>query len=255
MTDLNESFIAIEGMTSVSALIKARESGKSNRPIYRVLVSDAAAAHKRGELSFLRSRALTLGYSVDIVDKSEIDTICSGQTHGGIIALCGERTYRPVTVSDISDGGFFVLLEGIEDPYNFGYTLRSLYAAGADGVILPERNWLSAASTVIKSSAGTAELLDAYTGNLTESARTFKTKGYKIIAAGIRDSVSLYEADLSRPLLLVIGGEKRGISRSILELCDMTVRIDYGRPFMGSLTTAASAAVIAFEVLRRNPTK
>jgi 23S rRNA (guanosine2251-2'-O)-methyltransferase len=64
--------------------------------------------------------------------------------------------------------------------------------------------------------------------------------------------VSLYEADLKKPLLLIIGGEKRGISRTLIDLSNEIVRIDYGRKFMGSLTTASSAAVIAFEIMRRN---
>lgn len=253
MTEYNENFIVIEGMTSVSSLIKAIETGKPGRPIYRVLMSDEAARHRRGEINFLRGRASSLGFRFDIADKSEFDALVSGQTHGGIAALCGERVFSPVGEKDIPNGGFFVMLEGIEDPYNFGYTLRSLYAAGADGVILPVRNWMSAAPTVIKSSAGASELLDIYAGDLPAAAGAFRSKGYKIIAAGIRNSVSFEKADLRRPLLLIIGGEKRGISRSLLECSDLTVRIDYGRPFMGSLTTAASAAVFAFEVLRRSP--
>jgi len=69
---------------------------------------------------------------------------------------------------------------------------------------------------------------------------------------GIRDSVSLFETDLAKPIFIVLGGEKRGISRSVLELADDIVRIDYGTNFNGSLSASASAAVFAFEVLRYN---
>jgi 23S rRNA (guanosine2251-2'-O)-methyltransferase len=57
---------------------------------------------------------------------------------------------------------------------------------------------------------------------------------------------------MKKPILLVIGGEKRGISRTILDMADQIVRIDYGRTFNGSLSAASAATVIAFEVLRQN---
>ena len=79
-----------------------------------------------------------------------------------------------------------------------------------------------------------------------------KKAGYRVLCAGIRNSVSLYEADLKKPILLIVGGEKRGISASLLALADEIVRIDYGRAFRGSLSTASATAVMAFEILHRN---
>jgi 23S rRNA (guanosine2251-2'-O)-methyltransferase len=79
-----------------------------------------------------------------------------------------------------------------------------------------------------------------------------KAKGYRAVCAEIRDSVDLYEADLALPLLLVIGGEKRGISRAVLGEADLNVRIGYHGSFRGSLSSAASAAVLAFEISHRN---
>jgi glycine/serine hydroxymethyltransferase len=80
----------------------------------------------------------------------------------------------------------------------------------------------------------------------------FKAKNYNVASAGIRNSVSLYDADLKKPLLLVIGGEKRGISSDVLAKSDMIVRIDYGKTFRGSLTASSAATVLAFEVYRQN---
>ena len=81
---------------------------------------------------------------------------------------------------------------------------------------------------------------------------SYKKRGYRIICAGIRDSISMEEADLHKPLLLIVGGEKRGISRTVLDLADQVVRIDYGRSFRGSLSAASAATVLAFAVLRQN---
>jgi 23S rRNA (guanosine2251-2'-O)-methyltransferase len=147
------------------------------------------------------------------------------------------------------------MLEGIEDPYNFGYSLRSLYAAGVDGVILTPRNWMGAAGVVARASAGASERLPMAIGDAEHAARSMHEREYRVVCAGIRDSVSLYDSDMKRPLLLVIGGEKRGISRAVLDVADQVVRIDYGRDFRGSLSAASAATVLGFEVLRQNSQK
>ena len=244
----NKNNIIIEGMTSLSALINAVSTGINDRKIIAVYTTENSVKKKFKEISFLKYKARELDFPIATISDSQMEEITSGKTHGGIVALCGDRTFKQISSNNISPHGFYVLI----DTYNFGYTVRSLYAAGADGIILPTRNWMSAAGTVIKASAGTTELIDIFTGDTVEAVQTFKQIGYKVIAAGIRDSVSLYDAKLDKPILLIIGGEKRGISRSLLELSDYTVRIDYGRNFMGSLTTASSAAIIAFEILRQN---
>ena len=144
------------------------------------------------------------------------------------------------------------MIEGIEDPYNFGYSLRSLYACGCSGVILSERNWMSAAGVVARASAGASEALPVFSGNIEDSIKIAKSIGYRVACAGIRDAVSHIDADLKKPLLLVVGGEKRGISATVAALADITVRIDYGRAFRGSLSTASAATVLGFEILRQN---
>ena len=111
---------------------------------------------------------------------------------------------------------------------------------------------MGAAGVVARSSAGTSELMELYVSDPLSAVDIFKSKNYKVICAGIRDSVSLYEADLKKPLLVILGGEKRGISRNLLNAADSVVRIDYGNSFGGSLSTATSAAIFAFEIFRVN---
>ena len=163
-----------------------------------------------------------------------------------------ERTLPRLCPDHIQQNGFYVFLEGIEDPYNFGYTLRSLYAAGVCGVVLPPRNWMSAAGVVARASAGASELLPIYECDGEAAVQLFKEKQYTVLCAGIRDSVSIYEEKFPLPVLLIVGGEKRGISRALLECADRIVRIDYGREFRGSLSAASAATVMAFEIFRQN---
>ena len=175
-----------------------------------------------------------------------------GNTHGGIIALCGERSYPVLKPENIVKDGFYAIIEGIEDPYNFGYSLRSLYAAGVDGIILTERNWMGCAGVVARASAGASEQFTMYVSDPCEAVKTFKSSGYKIICADKDNSESIYKTDLKKPLLLVIGGEKRGISSAVLEEADKRVHIDYGRDFPLALSAASASAIIAFEIMRQN---
>ncbi len=247
--DINYSCI-FEGMTSISSLIHGRESRVNNRPIYAVLIDIAKKRSKYKEIGYLKAMSLTQGYQIIYVNAEIIDAMAQGNTHGGIIALCGDRDFADC--AELDGQGFWVLADGIEDPFNLGFAIRSLYAAGVDGVLLPPHNCMSASGIVAKSSAGTSEILDVRVSDPETAIRQFQNAGYRIVCAGIRDSQTIYEADLRKPLLLVIGGEKRGISRNILDSADQIVRIDYGRDFNGSLSAASAVTVIAFEVLRQN---
>jgi 23S rRNA (guanosine2251-2'-O)-methyltransferase len=228
-------------------------SAYNNRKIIKVLYSSDRAEKEGKELSWIRHRAEELGFDIELTPREEIDSIAVGNTHGGIIAFCTDRALAEPEADKIKDDGYYVMLDGIEDPYNFGYALRSLYAAGADGIILGRRNWMSAAGVVCRASAGASELMEIYVSESPENTvRAMKTKGYEIVCADLENSISLYECTLKRPLITVIGGEKRGISGAVLSQADKIVRIDYGRSFGASLSAASAATVVGFEVLRQS---
>ena len=192
-----EASSIFEGMPSISAVIRSIESGKSDRQILRVIIDENKRRSKSKEISFIVAKSHQMGFAIEFTDTSAIDSMVVGNTHGGIIAECTRRSFSVLQPKNIKPSGVYYLLEGIEDPYNFGNALRSLYASGADGVIVGERNWLDVAGTVARASAGASELLDCYIYDTSDAVKLFKESGYKIICAGIRDSVSLFEADLS----------------------------------------------------------
>lgn len=249
---IHDTLDIMEGMSSISALIKAIQEKKTDRKIISVYVDKNKKKSKAKELSFLGYKAKELDFSLELVEPDIISERAIGASHGGIIAFCTKRTLPCLNSEKINPYGVYFLLDGVEDPYNFGYSLRAIYASGADGIIVPERNWMGAAGTVARSSAGASELIDMFVASPTDAIDIFKSVGYNVVCAGIRNSVSIYEADLKKPLLIILGGEKRGISRELLDKADETVRIDYGRSFNGSLSTASSVAVFAFEILRKN---
>ena len=244
-----------EGMTSVRAVLKAFDTCLSDRRITEIIYSSGRKAARAKELNYLSKVASKYCFKMSEVADEELDRLAIGNSHGGILARCSERTIPRLTslsAADLPQKGFYVMLDGIEDPYNFGYSLRSIYAAGADGIILPERNWLSAAGVVARASAGASELLNLYISEPVEAASFFKSHGYKVICADKPNSVSLYDADLSKPVFLIVGGEKRGIRASMLRTADEIVCIEYGRDFAASLSAASAATILAYEIYRQN---
>ena len=239
--------LIFEGMTSISAVING-----GYRQIKRVIIDKEKIQSQKRKIDFLKHKSAELGFDISYTTSDEIDTMTTGTSHGGIIAECTDRVLPPLCALSPKENGFYVMIDGIEDPYNFGYAIRTIYAAGADGIILTERNWMSAAGVVCRSSAGASELLPLHVSDGEEACAHFKKFAYKVVAANIRDSVSAFDADLKKPVFLIVGGEKRGVSAKVLACADTIVRLDYGREFSGSLSAASAASVLAYEILRQN---
>jgi 23S rRNA (guanosine2251-2'-O)-methyltransferase len=241
-----------EGMVSFRAVVAGIKAGISDRRIERVIYDGKRKGKLAKHLSYVKAMSYKYGFELTEVDGSVIDSYAIGTSHGGILCFTSDRTLPALDNVKLRENGFYMMLDGIEDPYNFGYAMRSLYAAGVDGVILPERNWMSAAGVVCRASAGASEMLDVFVASSENMIDKFKNAGYKIACADIENSVSVYDCELKRPLLLCVGGEKRGISKAVLESADIIVRLDYGRDFPQALSAASAASILAFEVLRDN---
>ena len=251
MTEISNKII-FEGITSISAVINAIKQNHSRRKIEKVYFDENKIKKERGRFIFLKNAAAEIGFDLEILTTESISALASGKTHGGILAEVSQAEYKEFSANHIQSEGFAAIIEGVEDPYSLGYSLRALYACGCDTVILPRHLPVAADSTLCKASAGSSELLNIYIGDVVKIASEYKNNGYTVACAAIPDSIPCCEANLSLPLLLVLGGEKRGISSSLLSLKDLNVRIPYGRDFLGSLSTASAVSILAYEVLRQN---
>lgn len=241
-----------EGMTSIRAILKANDEGIHSRQIKNILF-DKSKMHKIAkEIGYLRAVSEKYGYQMTESNSDELEKITLGNSHGGIVAVTEERTIPCLSLNDIEPEGFYTMIQGIEDPYNFGYSLRSLYACGCTGIILPERNWMSAAGVVARSSAGASELFRMYTADPVDAAIAFKSKGYRVVCADENTDNVLGKCDMKLPILLIVGGEKRGISRALMDEADMLVKIEYAREFRASLSAASATTMFAYEIMRQN---
>ncbi|MDX6482837.1 MAG: rRNA (guanosine2251-2-O)-methyltransferase [Gaiellaceae bacterium] len=237
-----DGLIVLEGAVSVGA---ALEGGR--RPVERILIR-ADKWEKSGKLRALARRTET---RVERATAEQIDVVATGRTHGGILAEVGPL--RHASASDLARGDrpFVAMLDGIEDPYNFGYAIRSLYAAGADGLVVRPRDWGESEATIVKASAGAFDLLPiAEVENAEAAADLFAERGLAVACTAKRDATPIYDADLSGPLFLLVGGERRGITREFLSRADLVLEIPYRRRFSLSLGTVAAVSVLAFVLMR-----
>ncbi len=230
----------VVGPISVDAVLRG-----GNREVARVVVGPRRP--KRVER--ILSMANDAGVAVDEVGESALAQL--DPRSGGIVAEVGERRFLDASeVWGLDRVPFIAHLDGIEDPFNFGQAVRTLFAAGCTGVLLAERNWMTATSTVTRSSAGATELMPMAVQPVADAVDGAEARGAKVVATSDRSEHDVHDVDLSGPLLVLFGGEKRGVTRSVLNRVE-AVRIPYGRRFPRSLGTVAATSVIAFEVLRQ----
>lgn len=206
------------------------------------------------EIQDINAAAREAGLRVTRAERADLDRMADGAGHGGIVAQAGDRQYQSLDgLAPATGSEWYVFLEGIEDPFNYGQSVRALYAAGAAGLVIRPRTWRGGDGVIMRSSAGATDLMPtALIDDPTEAITRFRAAGY-VIAATARDrrAQSIYDVDLSRPLFLLIGGEKRGLRRELLDTADLVLRIPYKRKFPHSLGSAGSSAVLAFELMRQ----
>ena len=175
MLNTNEELI-FEGFNAIKAAICGIESGVTGRQVIRVLFSRQRLSKKQYELSWLNVRAKKLGFEVVLCDEYDVVSICSTDTHGGIVGIFSNRS--PLGIDDLikadnMQNGWYLSLEGIEDPYNLGFSIRSAYAFGCVGVILPNRYIFGADGVVCRSSAGASERIPFFRCELADAFKTF----------------------------------------------------------------------------------
>lgn len=230
-----------EGSISVKAVMLANK-----RPIEKIVIDKKK--HDK-DTAFIIAKAHELGIHVEKADRENIDALSAGTSHGGVILYGGDR--RNDALDQLIKSKFLCLLEGIEDPFNFGYCLRSLLAAGCEGVIVGARNWLDSASTVTKSSGGASEYLPIYVADDLANAILKIKQSHKILCATRKEAVSIYQYNYDHPVLLAIGGERRGLSKIVLNNSDQNIYIPYADNFRNSLNASSAVSVIAFEIMRQ----
>ena len=185
--------------------------------------------------------------------RETLDRMAGGVPHQGIIAIVSEKPVLslPTLLDAVKAPALLVALDGVEDPRNLGAILRTAEAAGADGVLLPERHSAGLSETVARASAGALEHVPvARVGNLVQALQALKERGVWIVGYDAAGTERWDAVDLTKPVALVLGGEGRGMRRLVREHCDHLVSI----PHFGhvtSLNVSVAAGVALYEAVRQ----
>lgn len=229
------------------------EALRAGRPIHKLVLARGA---QEGSIRQIRTMAREQGILVQEVDRPRLDLLAEGRAHQGVLALVAARAYVEVDellarARDRGEAPLILILDGIEDPHNLGSLLRSCDAAGAHGIIIPERRAAGLTPTVAKVSAGAIEYVPvARVTNLARTLDQLKEAGLWICGTH-QDATETYtRAKLTGPLGIVIGSEGAGMGRLVTEKCDFLVRIPM-RGHVNSLNAAVAGAILLFEVVRQ----
>ena len=194
------------------------------------------------------------GVAVQRVSASEIDRAAGGGRHQGVVADLRSIT-EAVSVEDLVVGAsgapLIVVLDGIEDPHNVGAILRSVDAAGADGVVRQSRHAARLDGAAAKASAGAvAHVKVAEVVNIARALETLKDAGVWTVGLAGDAPKPYSDVDLTLPTAIVVGAEGVGLRRLVQERCDWLVSI----PMAGhvqSLNVSVAAGVALFEAVRQ----
>jgi len=177
-----------------------------------------------------------------------------GVNHQGVAALTAAMSYASLEqVCRAAESGsqLLVVLDGVQDTGNLGAILRTAAAAGVDGIVLSADGTAGLTAAALRASAGTAAgLAVARAAKPARFIEKMTEKGYRSVALDPRATDSWDAAPLDGPLIVVAGGEARGLRPSVLKACNQTVAIALA-PGIDSLNVAVATGVLLFEAVRR----
>lgn len=192
--------------------------------------------------------------AVRFLTRIELDRMAATGSHQGVVAVTSSKQYADVDdvlAAKRGEHALVIVLDGVEDPHNLGAILRTADAAGADGVVIPERRAVGVTGTVAKASAGASEHLPvAKVTNIARTLEELKAKGLWIVGLDERGKQNYDSVDYKMDCAVVLGAEGKGLHDLVARKCDFLVSI----PMLGkvpSLNVSVAAGVVLYEVVRQ----
>lgn len=237
------------GRNAVRELLEAEDVSRVDKVLF--------AQQTRGEL---RAMAQERGVPVQFVPQGKLNSLVPGVNHQGVVAVVSPVAYLDAddmltaiaaTRDEVVEKKPIVLLlDHIQDPHNLGAIARSAVAAGAAGLVLPDRGAAPVTAASVKTSAGMiTQLPVARTHNLKLVIQGMKERGYWIAGAEGSGGTSIWDMDWDRPLGIVIGSEEKGMMPTVRALCDYEISIPMPGP-AESLNASVAAALLLFQATR-----
>ena len=241
-------------MDKLTGIHAVKEALEADRPIDRVVIAKGRQDTRIEEIVQLaRKKSIPLRFEA----RSQLDRLANSKDHQGVVALAAARP--AAALEDILASanqargqiGLIILLDGVEDPHNLGAIVRTALAAGAHGVVIPERRAAGLTDTVARSSAGAlAHLPVAKVTNLARAMEALKEAGYWLVGFDERADKTYTEVDYTAPVGIVLGSEGQGLHELTRKRCDFVVSLPTTGP-VKSLNVSVAAGVVLFEAIRQ----
>src|SRR5213080_152570 len=222
-------------MDKLTGIHAVKEALEAQRPIDRIAIAKGRQDTRIEEIVQLARKQ---GIPVRFEERSQLDRLANSKDHQGVVALAAARA--AATLADIlasaNSGrgqiGLIVLLDGVEDPHNLGAIVRTALAAGARGVVIPERRAAGLTDTV-------AHLPVAKVTNLARAMEELKEAGYWLVGLDERADKVYTEVDYTSPVGIVLGSEGQGLHELTLKRCDFVVSLPTTGPVKSQIGRAS----------------
>ncbi|MDP9340297.1 MAG: 23S rRNA (guanosine(2251)-2'-O)-methyltransferase RlmB [Acidobacteriota bacterium] len=242
-------------LTGINAVREALQAGSA---MDRIVIARGRQDTRTEEIVQL---ARGRGIPVRFEDRGQIDRLANSKDHQGVVALVAARAASSLddVIQRANSGGgrhgLIVLLDGVEDPHNLGAIVRTALAAGAHGVVIPERRAVGLTDTVARASAGAlAHLPIARVTNLSRAMEELKQAGFWLVGLDETAEKNYTEVDYTSSMGIVLGGEGQGLHELTRKRCDFVVSLPTTGP-VKSLNVSVAAGVVLFEALRQRNAK
>lgn len=236
----------LEGRQSVLAALQAFQ-----RRFQVILIRQGIHEERVADV---RAAAAERNVPIRHVPREELDALAHGATHGGIIAICSPKPRW--SAADLSQAlehrrtpPLLLLIEGVDDARNLGFTLRTADACGADAVLIKKHLWDFDTVEIARPASGAYERLPLVQIDTVEPLKALQRRGMLLVGCIAKARRTIYEIDLAQPAILAIGGEKRGLSGAVRDHCDLLATIPTRAG--ASLALSHAAAIVMAEALRQ----
>jgi 23S rRNA (guanosine2251-2'-O)-methyltransferase len=228
------------------------EAIKAGKQIDRLLIRQGLQGALYHEL-MTEVRRHNIVYQIVPVERIELVT---RKNHQGVLAWLSIIEYQQIPnllpmIYEKGEDPLIIALDSVSDVRNFGAIVRSAECLGAHAVVIPEKGSARITADAVKTSAGALHTFPVCREkSIVRSVEFLKDSGVRVLCAAWKSGKPVFEADLSGPVVLILGSEDKGISRELTSLADQIISIPM-KGNIGSLNVSVAAGIIIYEIQRQ----
>jgi 23S rRNA (guanosine2251-2'-O)-methyltransferase len=216
----------------------------------RVLV-EIEAREPSPQLEALARYARDHGVRVERPSRAELDRVTRGARHQGAVAFAPELAIVSLSDLVLGERALVVALDEVQDPQNFGAVIRSAVAMGASAVMWPEHRSAPLSAATFRASAGAVEHATlCRVSSLPPALDELRARGLTVVGLDMTGDLAVDAVDLTRPAVLVVGAEGKGLRKTVKRCCDTMARLPMPGP-IASLNASVAVAIALYEAVRQ----